>query len=140
MSESRGSVTHTGFDPEFVLKVLTDSLVAHRLFGYIEGMSLFGMCQLGFLVHKVLPSLTIDDLRGDEMKLSKSAEYIAIFLITARDERKEFMDRAQALIDSGEMTREEIPKVLDEICKIKGDAGEIARRVRDQLKQEGWSP
>ncbi|MGY5854690.1 MAG: hypothetical protein RTU92_14065 [Candidatus Thorarchaeota archaeon] len=74
------------------------------------------------------------------MKLSENAEYIAVFLIMARNERKEFMDRAQVLIDSGSMTREQIPEVLDEICKIKGNAGEIAREIRDQLKREGWTP
>ena len=68
------------------------------------------------------------------------ARYIAVFLIAARDPRKEFEARAQSLVDRGEITRDEIPKLLDKVCKRKGDAGNIAKKIRDELKREGWNP
>ena len=69
-----------------------------------------------------------------------NATYIGVFLIGAKDLKKEFLTRAQALVDSGKITRDEIPELLDEVCKIKGNAGEIAREIREKLKREGWSP
>jgi hypothetical protein len=66
-----------------------------------------------------------------------NATLIAVFLIGAKDPRKEFEIRAQSLVDSGSINREEIPKLLDEICKMKGNAGEIGREIREELKKEG---
>ncbi|MGY5874229.1 MAG: hypothetical protein RTU30_00660 [Candidatus Thorarchaeota archaeon] len=70
----------------------------------------------------------------------ENVRYIAVFLIAAKNPRKEFDARAQVLVDKGQITRDEIPKILDKICKMKGNAGEIGREIRDELKREGWKP
>ena len=82
----------------------------------------------------------ICDSGGVHTMKDEKARYIAVFLIAAKDRRTEFFARAQDLIDRGEITREDLPKLLDKICKMKGNSGEIGREIRKQLKREGWRP
>ena len=50
--------------------------------------------------------------------------------------REEFDIATTELIASGSLTPEKVPWLLDEICKMKGNAGELGREVRDQIRRE----
>ncbi len=66
--------------------------------------------------------------------MDDDVQYIAVFLIGAKDPVKEFQERANHLVESSTITREEIPKLLDRVCKLRGNAGEIAREIRKKLR------
>ncbi len=78
--------------------------------------------------------------RKKKKKKGDPATYIAIRLIAAKDIKKEFLDAADWLVDQGEITRDEIPEMLDQICKMEGNAGELGRKIREALRRDGWSP
>lgn len=49
--------------------------------------------------------------------------------------KEEFDIATRELIASGSLTPEKVPWLLDEICKMKGNAGELGREVRDQIRR-----
>jgi hypothetical protein len=49
--------------------------------------------------------------------------------------REEFDIATRELIASGSLTPEKVPWLLDEICKMKGNAGELGREVRYQIRR-----
>lgn len=65
--------------------------------------------------------------------MDQSVRYVAVFLIAARDPVKEFQKRTEDLVKRGEITREQIPDLLDALCKREGNAGEIGREIRRRL-------
>ncbi|MHA1637710.1 MAG: hypothetical protein ACTSUB_06810 [Candidatus Thorarchaeota archaeon] len=66
--------------------------------------------------------------------MEQSVQYVAVFLIAAKDPVKEFHKRTEDLIKRGEITREQIPDLLKALCKRKGNAGEIGREIRKKLE------
>ena len=49
--------------------------------------------------------------------------------------REEFEIACRELIESGSLNPGKVPWLLDEICKMKGNAGELGREVRDQIRR-----
>ncbi|MHA1907935.1 MAG: hypothetical protein ACW98Y_11615 [Candidatus Thorarchaeota archaeon] len=66
--------------------------------------------------------------------MDENVQFVAVFLIGAKDPVKEFQERTDYLISKGKLTREDVPKLLDKICKMKGNSGEIGREIRKKLR------